>query len=215
MAWLELDYELCQNIAIYRDLTSSPLTPNSTKLIATLPCTAVEYTDTNVTGGTTYYYSLFIIDDLGVYSDPLSGSFTAPTTISTTSSSGGGGGGGGSKPVSSIVYIPAVSATPIPGCGSRTTGFSTITGQSCAGNSSTTATTYNFGTVTLRNGSRGEAVKELQRFLNAKLNLGLVVDGKLGPKTIAVIKQWQMNNGLVVDGLVGPKTKAKMNALTQ
>jgi len=47
--------------------------------------------------------------------------------------------------------------------------------------------------------------------LNAKLNLGLVIDGSLGPKTIAVIKKWQMDNGLVADGLVGAKTKAMMN----
>ncbi|OGI72684.1 hypothetical protein A2W56_00335 [Candidatus Nomurabacteria bacterium RIFCSPHIGHO2_02_41_18] len=66
--------------------------------------------------------------------------------------------------------------------------------------------------ATLRNGSRGPAVMELQRFLNTKLNLGLVVDGKLGPKTIAVIKKWQREKGLSPDGLVGPKTKAKMNA---
>ena len=47
------------------------------------------------------------------------------------------------------------------------------------------------------------------------MNLGLVVDGKLGPKTTAVLKQWQTENNLVADGLVGPKTKAKMNASVQ
>ena len=72
--------------------------------------------------------------------------------------------------------------------------------------------TYNFGNTTLKNGSRGEAVKELQRFLNEVLDLGLVVDGKLGPKTINVIKRWQMDHDLTPDGLIGPKTKAKMNA---
>ena len=76
---------------------------------------------------------------------------------------------------------------------------------------STTTNSYNFGTVTLRNGSRGEAVKELQRFLNNNLNLGLVIDGILGPKTIAVIKTWQKAHDLVPDGLVGTKTKAVMN----
>ena len=100
----------------------------------------------------------------------------------------------------------------IPGCGNKTSGFSTATGQSCALNRVTTGTTYNFGAKTLKNGSRGDAVMELQRFLNAKLALGLVVDGKLGPKTIKVIKQWQKDNGLVADGLVGAKTKVKMNA---
>ncbi len=79
----------------------------------------------------------------------------------------------------------------------------------------TKAITYNFGDVTLKNGSRGEAVMELQKFLNATLNLGLVVDGILGPKTITVIKKWQSDNGLVPDGLVGRKTKAMMNSLSQ
>jgi peptidoglycan hydrolase-like protein with peptidoglycan-binding domain len=71
---------------------------------------------------------------------------------------------------------------------------------------------YNFGTTTLKLGSRGEAVKELQRFLNDKLNLGLDIDGILGPKTIEVIKKWQKDHGLVPDGLVGAKTKAMMNS---
>jgi hypothetical protein len=79
-------------------------------------------------------------------------------------------------------------------------------------NNQTTHTTYAFGSVTLRQGSTGPAVKELQRFLNNNLNLGLVLDGKLGPKTIAVIKIWQANHGLVADGLVGPKTKVMMLA---
>ena len=87
--------------------------------------------------------------------------------------------------------------------------------MSCKGNvASASVGLYNFGTVTLRNGSRGPAVMELQRFLNAKLNLGLTVDGKLGPKTITVIKKWQRGNGLVADGLVGAKTKARMNGVT-
>lgn len=107
------------------------------------------------------------------------------------------------------------------GC-SGNAAFSSTTGKPCSGSYAgvTTAAssnasgrvTYNFGALTLRNGSRGEAVMELQRFLNAKLNLGLVVDGKLGPRTIAVIKKWQMDHGLVADGLIGVKTKAMMNA---
>lgn len=168
-----------------------------------------------------------------------------PSTTACGAISGGGGGGGGgggaAAPATPATQVegctpgalfsttsgksctvsatPAVPATPaIPGCGDRTSGFSTSSGQSCVGNSVsatvTSAGPYNFGTVTLKNGSRGNAVMELQRFLNAKLNLGLVVDGKLGPKTIKVIKQWQEDNGLVPDGLVGRLTKAKMNAMT-
>jgi hypothetical protein len=102
--------------------------------------------------------------------------------------------------------------TQIPGCGNSATGFSTATGLSCVGNvSNANKNSYNFGTVTLKNGSTGNAVMELQRFLNTKLNLGLVIDGKLGPKTIAIIKKWQTANGLVSDGLVGAKTKIMMN----
>jgi hypothetical protein len=105
--------------------------------------------------------------------------------------------------------------TPV-GC-TATTFFSPISGQRCpAVNISTpTPTSYNFGTATLRNGSEGEAVKELQRFFNDTLNANLVVDGKLGPKTIAVVKKWQKDNNLVVDGLLGITTKAKMNAVAQ
>jgi hypothetical protein len=99
----------------------------------------------------------------------------------------------------------------IPGCGNRTTGFSTSGAGSCIGNRVITGTTtYNLGTVTLKNGSKGAAVMELQRLLNQVLSLGLVVDGKLGPKTIAVIKTWQKNHNLVADGLVGKLTKAAM-----
>jgi peptidoglycan hydrolase-like protein with peptidoglycan-binding domain len=75
-----------------------------------------------------------------------------------------------------------------------------------------TASAYDFGTVTLKNGSKGQAVMELQRFLNNTLNLGLVVDGRLGPKTILVIKKWQRDHGLFEDGLVGRNTKSKMNS---
>ncbi len=115
---------------------------------------------------------------------------------SSSSGGGGGGGGGGSKKVST--YSP-VSTTK-----NNATTYALPKAE--------TKTAYNFGAVTLKNGSRGEAVKELQKFLNQVLNLGLVIDGVLGPKTINVIKTWQKNHGLVADGLIGPKTKLKMNS---
>ncbi len=139
--------------------------------------------------------------------------FTAPPEQNTNTATYNNSGGG--------YYIPLTTKTPtiIQGCDSRTTGFSITTGKSCIGNTGTTVSTvattriiYNFSTATLKNGSRGEAVKELQRFLNKALNLNLVVDGKLGPKTLTVIKIWQKQNGLIPDGFVGPKTKEKMNA---
>jgi len=78
------------------------------------------------------------------------------------------------------------------------------------GNIITPPVAYDLGTTTLRQGSQGPAVMELQNFLNISTNSDLVVDGKLGPKTIAIIKLWQSASGLVADGLVGPKTKEKI-----
>ena len=72
---------------------------------------------------------------------------------------------------------------------------------------------YNFGNTTLKLGSKGNAVKELQKFLNKDLNLKLKVDGILGKATIAIVKQWQKAHGLVSDGMVGAKTKKMMNAV--
>jgi len=71
--------------------------------------------------------------------------------------------------------------------------------------------TYNLGITTLKLGSKGDAVKELQRFLNDTMKLKIKVDGILGKNTIAIIKKWQKARGLVADGLVGTKTKAIMN----
>lgn len=139
----------------------------------------------------------------GVESSVVSGTitldqaFVAPTTAVTT-------------PTITItpVSVPAETTTVVaPGC-SGGNKYNTSTGALCV---NTVVKVYNLGTKTLKNGSAGDAVMELQRFLNDKLNLGLVVDGKLGPKTIAIIKKWQKENGLVADGLVGAKTKALMN----
>lgn len=137
----------------------------------------------------------------------------APGVTETTMSPGCSGGNVYNTSTGALCVNNA--GSEIPGCGNRNTGFSTASGASCSGNrviSVPVTITYNFGTTTLKNGSRGNAVMELQRFLNTKLNFGLVVDGKLGPKTIAVIKQWQRDHSLVADGLIGAKTKAKMNA---
>ncbi len=54
---------------------------------------------------------------------------------------------------------------------------------------------------TLRMGSRGTAVKDLQERLG-----GLAVDGDFGPKTAARVRWFQSERGLVSDGIVGPKT---------
>lgn len=58
---------------------------------------------------------------------------------------------------------------------------------------------------TLRRGSKGESVKELQTILNSfgnKLN----IDGIFGAKTEEAVKSFQKSNHLSSDGIVGPKT---------
>mgnify|MGYP001564786935 CR=1 FL=1 len=136
------------------------------------------------------------------------GTFTITPDTSTVCTNTRLGGGGGDPYPPPKPTIPAVPVTPAVPATSETSAIPAVP--------ATPATpTYNFGTVTLKRGSKGEPVKELQRFLNDKLNLGLKLDGKLGPKTIAVIKKWQKANGLKADGLVGVKTKAKMNAMVK
>lgn len=57
---------------------------------------------------------------------------------------------------------------------------------------------------TLKRGSRGEAVKTLQKALN------LLADGIYGPMTEEGVKNFQRANGLTADGIVGPKTWTKI-----
>jgi len=60
------------------------------------------------------------------------------------------------------------------------------------------------GRPTLRRGSHGEAVKDLQQ------RLQLTPDGDFGPRTEAAVRTHQRRLGLVADGIVGPATWAKL-----
>ena len=59
-------------------------------------------------------------------------------------------------------------------------------------------------TGVVKKGSRGDAVKQIQRKLN------LAADGIFGSGTEAAVKKWQAEHGLVADGIVGPQTLEKM-----
>jgi hypothetical protein len=67
-------------------------------------------------------------------------------------------------------------------------------------------------TTMLTTGSTGQGVKALQ----AKLNRDypdysrLTADGKFGPATAAVVKEFQRRSGLVADGIAGPATLARL-----
>ncbi|NVN97096.1 peptidoglycan-binding protein, partial [Candidatus Nomurabacteria bacterium] len=70
-----------------------------------------------------------------------------------------------------------------------------------------TASAADFGTTTLKVGSKGEAVKAVQTLVGAEK-----VDGVFGKLTAAKVMVWQAANGLKADGVFGPASKAKANA---
>lgn len=68
------------------------------------------------------------------------------------------------------------------------------------------------GRPTVKQGSTGQAVKDLQARLNRDYSAysRLTVDGSFGPSTNAVVREFQRRAGLVQDGIVGPNTWAKL-----
>jgi peptidoglycan hydrolase-like protein with peptidoglycan-binding domain len=59
---------------------------------------------------------------------------------------------------------------------------------------------------TLREGSSGEAVRELQVALNEIGHDPGSVDGHFGPQVEAAVKAFQLERGIAADGVVGPIT---------
>jgi peptidoglycan hydrolase-like protein with peptidoglycan-binding domain len=65
--------------------------------------------------------------------------------------------------------------------------------------------------ITVRRGSRGDAVRGVQeefqfRNLSGDPGLGVQIDGIYGPKTEAAVRLFQDVLGITVDGIVGPVT---------
>ncbi|OGI72976.1 hypothetical protein A3D42_03060 [Candidatus Nomurabacteria bacterium RIFCSPHIGHO2_02_FULL_41_18] len=184
------------------------------------------------TSGNTITCTTTQFSSFAIFGDPsaLSSSSTPPLP-----SSGGGGGGGGGGFISPAVTqtssgcssgnlfntltgqlcstsVTGSSTSLIVGCGGGNL-FSMVTGQSCtagAGSSSVvSSSSYNFGSVTIRLGSRGEACKSWQRFFNDRISANLKVDGVCGRLTIATARKWQAMEGLTADGLLGTKSRIK------
>lgn len=156
--------------------------------------TSTSYNVTGLNNGTAYSFKVSALDN----SDRESAATSAVTvTPNHTYVSGGGR-------LPQVVYAAPsiVSASPQVAASEVPTAPAT----------SSVTMVYNFGKITLKSGSKGETVKELQKFLNAKLGISLAVDGNFGPKTLEAVKKWQKANGLADDGIVGVKTRTKMES---
>ena len=57
---------------------------------------------------------------------------------------------------------------------------------------------------TIKKGSKGAAVKQLQELLK------ITADGLFGNNTETAVKEFQRKNGLTIDGIVGAKTWAAL-----
>jgi len=66
---------------------------------------------------------------------------------------------------------------------------------------------------TLRRGSSGQAVLELQGFLKVQGYRVGKVDGIFGTATEAAVRRFQVRQGLLADGVVGPATRGAVSAL--
>ena len=66
-------------------------------------------------------------------------------------------------------------------------------------------------TKSMKNGSKGDEVMELQKFLSTKGYYNGKADGKFGPKTKASLAKFQVANKLKGDGVVGSVTRAILN----
>ena len=193
---------------------TTPVVPPTTPVAPTAP-TPYYFTTTMRLGsyaGEVLPLQQFLANQ-GYYTDTLSGYFGQSTLLAVKAyqRANGLGDDGIVGPMTRAVLNGAQSPTVPSGTTTPTTPVTPTTPTT----PTTQMYTYNFGTRLLVNGSRGDDVKELQRFLNKALGLGLVEDGILGPKTIGVIKEWQKSQGLKDDGIVGPQTKAKMLELAK
>lgn len=66
---------------------------------------------------------------------------------------------------------------------------------------------------TLKKGSKGKEVQNLQKDLNYTCGFNLVVDGDFGVNTEKALRTFQSKNKLTADCIYGPKSEAKMKTL--
>lgn len=94
-------------------------------------------------------------------------------------------------------------------CAARTT----FGGNTSSGDITSNTSTTNNNLVEISLNDTGETVKKIQEMLKA-LNYKITVDGIFGLKTYTAVRDFQSKNGLVADGIVGPKTLAVLEKAT-
>jgi polysaccharide deacetylase family sporulation protein PdaB len=90
--------------------------------------------------------------------------------------------------------------------------FATVSGLIAGSSGSSASGLTSSGAVsgsTIRQGSTGTAVKELQQALVNK-GYSLSVDGNFGPMTKSAVMSFQSSVGITADGIVGPVTWSKL-----
>lgn len=92
--WEVLEPESTVSAKIYRTTTDFLEDPDDQYLVATVAYPTTTFTDTHVSNGVTYYYSVFLVDETGATFDP-SYFAMAPVDVAGGDDGGGGGGGGG------------------------------------------------------------------------------------------------------------------------
>lgn len=97
--------------------------------------------------------------------------------------------------------------------GQACTARTTFGGNTSSGDITSNTSTTNNNLVEISLNDTGETVKKIQEMLKA-LNYKITVDGIFGLKTYTAVRDFQSKNGLVADGIVGPKTLAVLEKAT-
>ncbi len=146
---------------------------------------------------------------------PASNPLPPPTKDPAPAITSSGGGGGSNTPKTTFANTAIASEPRDCLVGYK---FSPSTGKICSSSSGVSTASviykpsgasYAFGEGLVKLGTKGEACKAWQLFLNMKLNARLATDGICGKLTIASAKIWQNRMGLKADGLLGAMSRAK------
>ncbi len=226
LKWDKIDYELCANIKVYRSETGFITVPEETSLVASLACSELGYHDEAVKPLTKYYYSIFLKDEYGDYSDPVTVSFTTNAEGNSGTASSGSGGGGGGGGGTTVVTTTSSSGGGSSGGGGSSSGRTTATITAPTSTATVPGNAVGIGVVlsrTLAYGMEGKDVTDLQNFLISKgyLAPGNAI-GFFGRLTEAAVKSFQRAEGIVSSGsaattgygLAGAKTRARIAILS-